>query len=943
MIEALKQDALDLFNLFKGASSWPERFGIPAKGMTGLKVRHEKQLYNQPEQFKQVLEFRYFLGEYGCFMSADKHLYGMVFEVGLANTHGKTEDYAITKRDQITNALRNIPRHFDHPYVLQTFCQDESLESFIDDVAAYQSQFGEPSAYRDEYLKMWGTHYKNLSRKGGYFKNPTTGIRWGGIQRKVRFVLYRNMVHYDKDLFDSPEEEISGITHAVMTALATDGIQTRLYHPGDVYDWLVPWFNPQPEGEESGTTMVRKYPLPYTPGEDYYGLDDQLFKYYPYFDVENRCVHFNDSIHSTIVGIERQHQNPPIGVWTTSTNDEGSRLGTAMERLPEGCVVGSTTVFKPALEVEDRMNKVDKDSKGGDERQQKTRREISDSKLAMDQNNALYPSFSYVYVQGDSLSDLKKNRGKTMSILRSLRFDPIELNADLVPIDTYTKYLPFSYKPHYDGHMYRNRLQWDKLMVNMIPMYGASTGTGNHGMLFLTPEGMPFTFDPLNKEDKEQNSNIGILSPPGSGKSATVNQLIASAKATHNPFFIVIDVNGSFRLHHDYFAEKGYKTRYMELSMNSDLSLPLFDMAIPVYLEELAKGEGGMDDDSEYVLFDEDLSKAESEKNDDQDEERDPMGEMVLTAKMMVTKGMTSAEAEFKSNDYNMLNNAILMAAEAVHHGGGKLVRPIDVVNALWRISDTGVMFGHERKYRQDRRDRASDMAESMVDYTTGAKGQFFNRHGESWPACDFLVLDLKMLSKTGYEDILYLTYIGLMNYINTLIEKRRGKGRQTVVINDEAHIINMIRILAMFKRKSIKMWRKNGCWLWDSTQNVKDYPDEAIDILNVMEWLILLKMPRAEIEALKKFKDISIEEESMLNSLTIDKGKYAEGLVLSNKVRSTFRSVPPPWYLVVGQTEEDEYAERLKLMEDFNITEIEAAHRIADEVEAKRCTAKVT
>jgi len=178
------------------------------------------------------------------------------------------------------------------------------------------------------------------------------------------------------------------------------------------------------------------------------------------------------------------------------------------------------------------------------------------------------------------------------------------------------------------------------------------------------------------------------------------------------------------------------------------------------------------------------------------------------------------------------------------------------------------------------------------------------------------------MLAKEGYEDILYLTYIGLMNSINNLIPKRKGKGRQTVVINDEAHIINMVRTLALFKRKSIKMWRKDGCWLWDATQNIKDYPDEAIDILGVMEWLILLKMPKAELEALKKFREISAEEESIISKLTTEKGKFVEGVVLSNKVRAAFRSVPPAWYLVLGQTEEQEYTARQKLMSEHDVSE---------------------
>ena len=145
-----------------------------------------------------------------------------------------------------------------------------------------------------------------------------------------------------------------------------------------------------------------------------------------------------------------------------------------------------------------------------------------------------------------------------------MHFDPIEMNADLHPLDTYIKYLPISYKPKYDKHLYRQRLTWDKHIANLLPIYGSSQGTGNHGVVFSNPEGMPFSFDPLNKADKEQNSFMGILAPPGSGKSALLNQLIAATKSTHNPYFVIIDVNGSFKLHNEYFKEHGFKAHYYD-------------------------------------------------------------------------------------------------------------------------------------------------------------------------------------------------------------------------------------------------------------------------------------------------------------------------------------------------------------------------------------------
>ena len=930
MLSTMKREVADLVRLFTGAGSMTATLGLPKKDKRSLRVSDIKALYQEPAQLPALLDFHRYLAAHQCFVSSDARVYGVVFEVGLLPTIGRTPAFALTKRDQIAAALRHIPQYPANPYVLQTYAEDAPITDFIDTIKTYQSWFGVADAYRDDYQRMWGEHLAKLSRPGGYFKQvkqSTSQSRWGGTQRKVRFCLSRDLSTFDKETFDSPAEEIHQVATQVINALKESGAAVTRYDPADVYAWLVPWFNPKPEGADSGAMLVRTHPLAYTPGSDFEGLNDRLFKAYPYVDLENRCITFDDQVHSSIVSVDRFNENPKIGTWTHTTTEHGSRSATAIQRLPEGCILCTTTVFTPSYQTEQLLDQVNKHSKGNDDRSVEAKKQIGQSKLALDQNNVLFPSTSFVYFFGNTHQELKRNRSRIIGVLRDLKFDPIALNADLRPLDCYLKYLPFSYRPKYDKTLFRNRLTWDKHIANVLPLYGYSQGSGNPGVVFSNPEGMPFTFDPLNKLDKEQNSFMGILAPPGSGKSALLNQLIAATKATHNPYFVIIDVNGSFKLHHAYFKELGFDAHYLELAPNSELSLPLFEGAIDAYRDAQIKGKVGSDDDQANPLH-----------NDD--DERDPMGEMILTAKLMITKGMPQAEDEFRPNDINMLHNAILYAAEQAIEKGQTIVRPEDVMNALWHISETGQMPGHAtRTYRQERRDRAADMAEAMADYTTGVKGQFFNRDGAvSWPDCDLLVLDLKMLAKKGYEDILYLTFIGLMNSINTLIAERRGHGRQTVVINDEAHVVNTVKTLALFKRTSIKMWRKEGCWLWDATQNIKDYPDEALDILSVMEWLILLKMPKAEIDALKKFRDISEDEEAMIGNLTTEKGKYVEGMVLSHKVRGAFRSVPPAWYLVLGQTEEDEYAARLALMQEHGMTEIEAAHWIAETVEAQRC-----
>ena len=933
----LLDEVENIKNLFKGSKRPSDAIGIPPSTKDALKIKDIKALYRRPELISDVLDFHKYDAKHQCFISSDTVTHGIVFDVGIIPALGRSDDFIATKRDRVSSANKRIPQHADNPYVVQTFSNEEPLDNFINEVESYHAERGVDDAYRREYMAMWGDHFRNISREGGYFKDETLGTRWGGNIRRVRYCVYRDMSNYDSGMYESPKEEISQVVAQVVNSLRSAGAAVRIYDPSDVYNWLVPWFNPFPDGLESGVELVQKYPLPYEKGSDFVGLNELLFKATPYFNVKDKCVVYNEKQYSTIVSVSKFTSNPKMAAFTESSVEGGDRCASALETLPHGCIVATTTIIKSQHDVEEFLNIVNEDSKSEDERSQEARKTISKAKLAIDENNCLFPSSAYIYCVGRSLSHLKRNRSRVMSVLRNINADPIELNADTVALDCYIKFLPFSFKPEYDKDLYRTKLYWDLHIANLFPVYGYSTGSGNHCFMFFNMEGNPFTFDPFNSDDKEQNSNLAVIAPPGTGKSATVNQLISSTKAAYNPYFVVIDVNGSFKLHEQYFKELGFTTHYADVAPDSDVSFPLFSDAVPSYLFELKRAG------KKATVIDLDVGDSEggpASLTEEEEESSDRLEQLTLTARTMITKGEEEAEKQFQATDHVMLKKAILAAGKDVHDAGRKICKTEDVVAVLWRIAENGKYNENDmREIRVDRRHRAEDFAEALEDFTTGVKGHLFNREAETaWPEVDLLVLDLNMIAQEGYKDILYLTFMGLMNNIVELSQARRGQPRQTVCINDEAHVVNMARSLAKHKRTSIKMGRKNGLWIWDSTQNIKDYPKEALDILNSMEWLIVLKLPKAEINRLKEIREVSDEEVMMIENLTTKKGKFVEGVVLSNKIRGAFRSIPPAWYLALGQTEAVEYGERLRIMEEQGVTEIGAAHVLERQIEESRC-----
>ena len=231
------------------------------------------------------------------------------------------------------------------------------------------------------------------------------------------------------------------------------------------------------------------------------------------------------------------------------------------------------------------------------------------------------------------------------------------------------------------------------------------------------------------------------------------------------------------------------------------------------------------------------------------------------------------------------------------------------------------------------RRDRALEMADGLELFCDGMAGAFFNRPGTRWPAADVTIVDMGILAREGYEDLLTVAFIGLMNSINDLAERHQHDDRPTIVTVDEGHIITTNPLLSPFVVKITKMWRKLGTWLWLATQNLEDFPDSAKKMLNMMEWWLCLTMPKEEVEQISRFKNLTEEQRSLLLAARKEPGKYTEGVVLSDQLKALFRVVPPPLCLALAMTEKHEKAERGQIMKERGCTELEAAYAVAERI----------
>jgi conjugative transfer ATPase len=511
------------------------------------------------------------------------------------------------------------------------------------------------------------------------------------------------------------------------------------------------------------------------------------------------------------------------------------------------------------------------------------------------------------YLRAPDLASLEQQVHRLHTLLVTHGIQPIAGRHDLIALDAYIKHLPMNYEPHLDRIRRRGRLTFASHIASLLPLYGRSTGTGRPGMAFFNRAGELLTFDPLKREDRKKNAHMLILGPTGSGKSATVNAMLLHALAVHRPRVFIIDAGGSFDLFGAHCERLGLTVHPVVLEPRNDVSLPPFAGALRL-----------LGPDADLALAETDEAAEEEAL---EEAPADPLGQMELAARIMVTGGEEDPLHRISRGGRLILRKSILKAAEDVRRAGRIQVLTEDVARALRTLPDLEAHRRHE----------AEEMAEGLELFCTGVQGHFFNREGRAWPQADITILELGLLAREGYEDSLAVAYTSIMSHIQDLVERHQRDGRATIVVNDEAHLITIHPLLAPYTAKAIRLWRKYGAWYWAITHSLEDFPESARRMLNMMEWWLCLAMESDEAEQVARFRELSPAQRAMLLSARKEPGKYTEGAVLGAHFQALVRIVPPPLALALAMTEPEEKAERLRIMRDRHCSELEAAYAIAE------------
>lgn len=838
----------------------------------------------------------------------------------------------------ISEAIKNsIPCEKENPWILQVFVERQcDLSSYMTQIENYVSESQRQSPLTKAHLNTLKKHLEYVSRSGGIFfdQQVTNQIFRGGFLQ-ITAILYR----HQKNKKENPSrlnsvEEIIRIARKFADQLRACGLKVKRMKGEEFYQWMVRWFNPKPKQTNGDVNALLNQVVFPSVHEKPFGWDltENIFFSAPESFEEGWLF---DGLPHKVMTIQSLTANPAIGHLSAerkrATDDKVFNL---IDHLPEGSVLSLSLVLQAPNEVELHLKTIHDSAVGHHALANKVKGEIETAFEEIANGNYLYPVVMALYLKGETTDDLREKEAQAEVLFNSNGFKVIT-DDELFPIDAYLRYLPMCYDFQFDKkNSYRSRYVLLSEIAKLLPFYGRSRGTENPGFIAFNRGGEPWYYDII--KDRTKNAHFLLLGETGTGKSNLLNFLLTHQLALYNPRLFIIEAGGSFDLFADYCAGFGLKVNKVKIDLRNPISLNPFSQGLKILeqienLDQKAKARFVEESSEKLIKEQEENRKLNVEPNleEDIDESRDILGEMVIAALVMITGGEEKEEARIRRADRMLVMDAIINAAYDVKSKNGTQMIASDIVNAFERIANT-----LDPQRDQEKIQRAREMADGLRYFTKDpVSSKFFNTPGEPWELADITVVDLGKFAQEGYEAQRSVAFAGCVSKVLELAEANQYSNRSIYFVCDENHLVTRISLLAAMETRIAKMGRKLGLWLWLATQNLKDFPDEARKMLAMIETWMCLALPPDEIDQIERFKPFTPERRALFLSAQKEKSKFTEGVLLSSKLQELFRNIPPRLYLAMAMTEQEEKNQRKVLMAKLNKTELEVIEYIANQM----------
>ena len=930
-----------------------------------LTTAQRRGMASRPPSFTEMLPWTGYDADHQVFTLNDGISVGALFELQPAPTEAQPQHILEDCRKKVQAALQCLPESDVAEWIVQLFVNDDrNIDHLRDELEAYIDEVHAANPVRRDQIKNakltqtvieeFALHLASVSQPGGLYEDTqVSGNIWRGQIRRVRCCLYRiyKPNHDFSREAGGPEEVLDRVAEGMTANLEEAGVRVRRCTGKDLYEWLLPFFNRRKDFRTPGE-LLKNFPYP---GDDSPSLDGTapIFGWdlasflnlaHPKTDPERGVFEF-DGVPVKALTLQQITANPEIG-HLTAERKHNQNIFAKFDRLPANSMLSITVVIRPQNIVAEGVERIRDRSRAISPEAERTYAECDRilQHMSGTPKDKLFPTFVVLYLSADSDAQLRKDMATVNAQLGSSGLRFISPEHDLTPIDAFMRGLPMCFDPQFDAkRLKRTRLLFASQIAALLPVYGRQRGTGHPGFPFWNRGGEPLWVDPLNKRDRKKNAHLLMLGPTGAGKSATLNFLLLFMMAIHWPRLFIADAGKSFGLLKDYFESMGLTTHYVELSPQNDVSLPPFAMAAkllddPHVMESFhaVEASAGIDEEpiDNAILSSvdavEEVEYPDDKDKTDEDDKRDYLGEMIISAIMMITGGEQPEIDKLSRADRYVISRAIIKAALTARKENRPHPLAVDVAIALMNMNK-------DETLQPERRKRAAEMGEAMMVFTQGLRGKLFNRYGQKWPDADVTLVEMGTLTKDGYEDALAVAYTGLIDHVHATGEALQHEGRPNIFLTDEGHLITTNPLLGPKIAKGTKMWRKLSIWFWLATQDMKDFPNSMSRVLNMCEFWLMLTMEMAEIDEVARFKKLTDEERSLMMSTRKEPPKYTEGVLLSSSVKALFRNVPPPLAIALAMTEDHEKAQRKRLMDEHRCSEMEAAILIARQLAQRR------
>ena len=875
----------------------------------------------QMQSFSELLQPRLDLGSHLIGLR-DLNSTGALFEIAPLPSEARPLQRLQSMHHKALQAMTSIfPERERDPWLAQFFVYDDR-STF--DLAAYLADYAAIHGKRPKYTKSWlaemHQHFADMSQ--GIFREDESA--WQLRQRRLRLCVWRRVAPAEKI---EPSDQMDAVLERLVAALQQAELRVKRLNATALFHWLCEWFAPADPDQQ---LAVDPRP-PWTPQLASADLSRSALQSVAPESSADGCWWFN-GCPTRFLTIDEPSRVPDVG-HLTADRQIGDRNQALWDRMPDGSIWSMTVAFVSQDQVTDHIQRVRHHSIGADPTAIARRQNADEALASQAAGQPVWRVFAGVFVRAGASEQLEQRIGRTIAVLNGQGLRTIAPQHDPIAHDSFIRALPFGFDLEQDRRWYarRARLWHADHATRLMPFLGRSIGTQHPGIIQFNRGAEILSYDPLHEQDRRKNAHSLILGPTGSGKTSLLIYQLLNLLATRSPRLFLVTALPTFGLFADWCERCGLSVVRRSIGYD-DVRLPPFSAAAA-----LTEDQSDIEDASQYEdLAFANLQATEPRGRGDEIKERhhhgDPLGEMEILARLMITGGNPADEQELRRHDLDMIRSAIVYAAE--HTAPQQQTLTSDVVAALnqaasGRLGDISIP--------ESRRQTAAEMAAAIHLYCTGANAEIFDRPGDAWPEADVTVIELGYFARSGYEDRLALAVTSLMRSIQDLVEAQQYTERQTIVVVDEAHVLLQNPLVSPYLARIVATWRTYGAWLWIATQNLRQFPEAAKELLDQPEWWTVLSVDADEIGQIAKFRALSDDQQAMILSAKKRPGYYTEGAVLSGTLLNLFRSVPPALALALAQTEKHEKAERQKIMQEMGVSEIDAAIEIARRIRKDR------